>query len=492
MNKKSVIVFIVLIVMAFIGLVAIQIYWINNSILLRGQEFDYNLNKALNQVVKKLEDKEVNQDEKERLVQVLDKTLHEAESVALSEKVLFDAKVRVNSSNEKYESVDSSFINNLEESQNTLLEQAGIIDDLLKGVYSLEEVYHKPITEKTNYSEIDSLLKEAINNRGINATYKFAVLNYNKDALIFDGKEELPKIISNGYRKLLYPNGIVEEPHYLWIYFPHIKRYLVKTMWVMLAMSILLLTMIIIAFWYSIKTIFRQKQLSLIKNDFINNMTHELKTPIATISLACEALNDPDMLTSEETMKSYVTMINDENKRLGLLVENVLRSSVLDQGEMELKLVKVNVHELLQQVIKNIAIQVRKKGGSIVLNLNALNPIVEGDKIHLTNMVYNLIDNALKYGKDNPKLVITTESHEKGIELRFKDNGIGIAKEHQEKIFDRLFRVPTGNVHNVKGFGLGLSYVHVIVRKHHGEIKVKSELGKGSEFIIDFPFKVNQ
>lgn len=470
MNQKNVVVFIILIVLAFIGLVVIQIYWINNSILLREQEFDYKLNKSLSEVVSSLE--EIDQQQ-------------ELNANSISINIIEDFTPVLS---------DTSFLPNLldlESSQNDLLKQAGIIDDILNGKYSLQEVQYRDINDRTNYMQIDSLLREALYSKGLDASFQFAVLNYDKEPEIFNINdiEGIDKIIEFGYRKKLYPNDITKNSHYIWIYFPHFKRYLVKSMWVMLALSVLLLGIIITAFWYSIKTIFRQKQLSLIKNDFINNMTHELKTPIATISLACEALNDPDMVSGKDQIKSYVSMISAENKRLGLLVENVLRSSVLDQGEMDLKIEKLNVHDLIKRVIKNIAIQIRKKGGTVEMKLEATNPIIGGDKIHITNMVYNLIDNAIKYSDGHPKLVISTNNTEAGIEIRFKDYGIGISKENHDKIFDRLYRVPTGNVHNVKGFGLGLSYVKVIVEKHNGKIEVKSELKKGSEFIVHFPLE---
>jgi len=474
MNKKNVIYFTVLLVIAFIGLVIIQIYWINNSILLREQEFDYNVNKALNEVVLKLEEFEVDSEKKTEPFEI--------EIVDTDE--LYKGKLLTDNFPD-----DSNHITlvDIEKSQGKLLKQAGIIDDILKGVYSLEEVQDKDITERTNFKQLDSLLYESLQNKGLKAKYQFVVLDYHKKPKIVNTEGSVQSIIEHGYRKQLYPNRITKSPHYLWIYFPHIKRYLVKRMWVMLAISVLLLTIIIIAFWYSIKTIFRQKELSVIKNDFINNMTHELKTPISTITLACEALKDPDMLAEEDQMKYYLSLINEENKRLGLLVENVLRSSVLDQGEMELKLEQLNIHDLLKSVIKNIAIQVRKKGGSIALQLEANSPVITGDIIHLTNMVYNLIDNALKYSNENPIITISTKNLDDGIELTFKDNGIGISKENQDKIFERLYRVPTGNLHNVKGFGLGLSYVQAIINKHTGSIKVKSELGKGSEFKIFLP-----
>ena len=191
-------------------------------------------------------------------------------------------------------------------------------------------------------------------------------------------------------------------------------------------------------------------------------------------------------------MRSFIGMINEENKRLGILVENVLRSAILDRGDMTLSVEPLNLHDILKGVIKNIAIQVKKRGGSIKLELEASDPIVHGDAVHLTNLVYNLIDNAIKYSLEEPVLVVGSRNVSGGLEITFKDNGIGISKENQQKIFDKLYRVPTGNIHNVKGFGLGLSYVRNVLEKHHGSIRVESELKKGSTFYVFIPAKYEE
>jgi two-component system phosphate regulon sensor histidine kinase PhoR len=255
----------------------------------------------------------------------------------------------------------------------------------------------------------------------------------------------------------------------------------------MLATSGALLLVIMLLFSFSIRTIYRQKKLSEIKNDFINNMTHELKTPIATISLACEAMNDPDMQKSTRAMSTYIGMINEENKRLGVLVENVLRTAIFEQGEMQLRVNKVNIHTVIEQVIRNIEIQVKKKKGQIIQHLDASNPVIEGDNLHITNVIYNLIDNAIKYSEISPTVEIFTRDEMNGVAIAFRDNGIGITRENQRKIFDKLYRVPTGNVHNVKGFGLGLSYVKGVIEKHGGTVDVESEVKKGSTFTIHIP-----
>ena len=229
------------------------------------------------------------------------------------------------------------------------------------------------------------------------------------------------------------------------------------------------------------------RDIDRIRRDLMNNLTHELKTPISTIGLASEALGDPDMLKDPDGTKHYIALIKEENKRLAVLVENVLQASLADSGKMQLFLQPVNAHDLIKEVLRNLAIQIRKRGGKVELHLDASNPLIEADRIHFTNVIFNLVDNALKYSSGDPMLTISTVQATDGLELRFQDNGIGIGKEHLGKVFDRLYRVPTGNVHDVKGFGLGLSYVKTVVDRHNGTIRVESELEQGSTFVLLLP-----
>ena len=234
--------------------------------------------------------------------------------------------------------------------------------------------------------------------------------------------------------------------------------------------------------------ILRQKKISEVKNDFINNMTHEFKTPIATVSLATEALQDDDIKGNKAFVERYVSVIQEENKRLGMQVERVLQIASLDKKDFKLKIEEANLHQIIEKALVNINILVEKRGGSISSQLLASNPIIEADKVHLTNIVYNLLDNANKYSPDAPQINIRTENISTGVILKISDEGIGMSKEASQKIFDKFYRVSTGNVHDVKGFGLGLSYVKNIIDMHHGSINVKSEPGKGSTFKIILPF----
>jgi two-component system phosphate regulon sensor histidine kinase PhoR len=325
----------------------------------------------------------------------------------------------------------------------------------------------------------------------VKAEYAYGVFNKLQQVEIIPvfSKPSADEIQREGYRIQLFPNDPIADPNYLCVWFPRERQYVISTMGTMLTTSAILMLLIMLLFSFSINTIYRQKKLSEIKTDFINNMTHELKTPIATISLACEALSDPDMRTGERAISNYVGMIREENKRLGVLVENVLRTSIFEQGQMTLKMQMFDIHQVVLQVIANIEIQIKARNGRIVTRFYAKNSMVRGDQLHITNVVYNLIDNAMKYSEESLMVEIETRDETGFIALSFSDHGIGISKENQRKIFDKLYRVPTGNIHNVKGFGLGLSYVKGVLEKHGGTVDVISELKKGSTFTIHIPIE---
>jgi two-component system phosphate regulon sensor histidine kinase PhoR len=246
-----------------------------------------------------------------------------------------------------------------------------------------------------------------------------------------------------------------------------------------------LVFIVMFAFYFAVRTIYQQKQLSEIKNDFISNMTHELKTPISTISLACEAIADPDVQNDRETVSSFIQMIDKENKRLGKLVENVLQTALIDKGKLKLNIESLDVSALVKQVVESFQIRYHDKGGEITID-KADSFYWDVDKMHFANVIYNLLDNSLKYCEEKPHVHVRLEKIKNGFILEVADNGIGIKKEDQKRIFEKLYRVPTGDVHNVKGFGLGLSYVVSVVKLHNGVITIKSALGKGSTFSITF------
>jgi two-component system, OmpR family, phosphate regulon sensor histidine kinase PhoR len=271
---------------------------------------------------------------------------------------------------------------------------------------------------------------------------------------------------------------------------PNFKSYVFQSLGWMIAGAILFTLIIITAFTLTIRTLLRQKKLSDMKNDFINNMTHELKTPLATISLAVDALKNEKVLSNPEKLGYFTGMIKDENKRMNKHVESILQAAQMDRQEVQLNKKGVHVHTIISNVLSNLQLQIEEKHGKVDVQLTAANDLMEADEAHLTNLINNLVDNALKYSKDDSFfLKIATKNIGKFIRITVEDHGIGMNKETAGRVFEKFYRAHTGNVHNVKGFGLGLSYVKTMVDAHEGKIRVESILGKGSTFTIDFPLK---
>ena len=295
-----------------------------------------------------------------------------------------------------------------------------------------------------------------------------------------------PELLNNAYKVLLFPNDIQPQSHFLYVMFPDTKGFILKNLWLIFLSSLLLILMVGGVFYGSIQTMYKQKELADIKNDFINNMTHEFKTPISTISLAVEVMKDKEMGQDSSKLNRYLTIIQDENSRLGMQVEKVLQMALLDKGEVKLRLEKINIHEVIEQVLTNLAVQIESKSGIVHLELNAKQPEMYADEVHLTNIIFNLLDNAIKYSPENLAINISTETNDNMLTIRISDKGIGMTNDQLARIFEKFYRVPTGNVHDVKGFGLGLSYVKKMVELHGGQVAVQSKPGVGTTFEVFF------
>ncbi len=273
------------------------------------------------------------------------------------------------------------------------------------------------------------------------------------------------------------------------VVFPDIKNFIFNSLGWMIAGAILFTLIILAAFYITVRALIRQKKLSEIKSDFINNMTHELKTPLATISLAVDAIRNPKVVNDPEKLQYFSSIIKDENKRMNKQVETILQAALLDKQEVQLRLNPLHVHAVLDDIVENFSLQLNDRQGRFTTHFNAESDLVEGDEVHFTNMLSNLVDNAIKYSREDvpPQIDISTVNFGKYIRVRLEDNGIGMDRETVTRIFEKFYRAHTGNIHNVKGFGLGLSYVRTMVDAHHGKIKVESVPGKGSVFTLDFP-----
>jgi two-component system phosphate regulon sensor histidine kinase PhoR len=346
------------------------------------------------------------------------------------------------------------------------------------------------IENRLTYNLIDSLLNDELNKRSLPSEFQFGVFSTERAFFVHieDGIDQ-NELYENAYAFELFPDDMRIEPDYLMLYFPHERRFLMGQMAGLLIISISLILVIIFSFTYTILTIYKQKRISEMKNDFINNMTHEFKTPISTISLACQALKDQDVTKTTEIYDAYIGVIGEENVRLGAMAEKILQSAVLEKRQIELKKEWFDLHEVILDVVSKIGIQVQIKDGSINTDLKAEPSEIYADKVHVTNVINNLLDNANKYTPHKPRIRISTMTVNTGVMISIEDNGIGISKKNQKKIFDKLYRVPMGNLHDFKGFGLGLSYVKVILEYHKGSVSLESELKKGTKFDVFLPYQ---
>lgn len=333
--------------------------------------------------------------------------------------------------------------------------------------------------------ELDLQLKEA----DIMLPFKYCIKSSvnGKTEIVAGDPDYHPLKGTREYRAAIFYDETSLKPNFLYVYFPEQHAEQIKAMSNFVLPSLILTLIIIGIFVFTLRIILRQKKLSQIKNDFINNMTHELKTPISTISLASQMLKDNSLVHSASAIDHISGVILDESKRLSSQVEKVLQMAVFNEGKLKLKFTEIDLNQIVSQAASNFEIRVTNSGGSLDSSVQAENPIINGDEVHITNVIFNLLDNAEKYSKEIPKIEILTENRGNWVVVQIRDYGIGISKENLNQIFERFYRIPTGNVHNVKGFGLGLSYVKRIVEEHHGKIKVESTVGKGTKFRIYFP-----
>ncbi|MEE4176103.1 MAG: HAMP domain-containing sensor histidine kinase [Bacteroides sp.] len=529
MKRRFIFLLIIAITISLLGLVGIQIYWIRNALSVKEMNFDRGVGDAVNKAVTKFNKIEVTrrlliqQERDNRYSQMIDSLNREyynaiadsilqpeagAENRAPNMRESFEFSISEHQNGRPIHSFDTSFVRESngrhpamgyapdpgvmipEDPLRMFFDRSKFINDLFEELFSDRSSFQASSEE--NVHVLDSLLQTELKNHGIKTYYDFAIYNPAFNTVVAQKTgENTQKLLESPYAFTLFPNDIFMNPEYLLLYFPEQKRYLVSQINTMLATSSLFILVIISSFAFTMMTVIRQKKLSVMKNDFINNMTHELKTPISTISLACQALKDQDVSKSEDLYQSYIRMIDEENQRLGLMTEKVLQTAIIEKGKLMLNRTGLDIHELVEQAIRKISLQVEAKHGQINSKLGAEYSFIEADKVHLTNVFVNLLDNANKYSPVTPQIMVSTENNSAGILVHVEDKGIGISRANQKKIFENLYRVSTGNIHDVKGFGLGLSYVKAIVEKHGGHISLESEPKKGSRFTIFLPFGFN-
>ncbi|MFD3407048.1 ATP-binding protein [Aquirufa sp. HETE-83D] len=376
-----------------------------------------------------------------------------------------------------------------EKSERQDLEKVLQKTQLAKEVFSDFLFKDRPILQRIQPGYLDSLIRKELVDKGVNLSYSFGIQT-SPAKWVYTSSPEI-KSQKAVFTAALFPNDLHPSQDLLRIYFPESSSYIWQTMGLSLAGSGLLLMVMIGCFYFAVLTILRQKKLALVKNDFINNMTHEFKTPITSISLATQLLQEELKPGKNESMLRYLGIIKEENTRLGQQVERVLQTAQMEREEITLKRKAVDLAALIQHVAEINGPLFDSVSGTLSLQLNDLPTTISVDEVHISNVLNNLIDNAVKYSPANPRVDIKAESQDAGILISVKDQGMGMPKEALNNIFDAFYRVPTGNVHNVKGFGLGLSYVKKIVEAHGGKVQVKSKLGDGSTFEIYLPYVKN-
>lgn len=331
---------------------------------------------------------------------------------------------------------------------------------------------------------LESLLKQSFSSSNLKQDFEYGIYDCFTDSIVFGSKvnfdspdnEVQPEDVS--FQKRFDKDG-----HYFGVYFPNKSAFIFAQLDFWIFSSVMIL-MVVIFFSYAIVIILKQKRLSEVKTDFINNMTHELKTPISTISLSSEVLMKKDIASDPDRLNQYARIIHTENNRLKTQVDKVLQIATLSPEKVNIKPEVLDMHEILQSAVDTFGVSVQEKGGTLSLDLKAENPHVQGDRVHITNIIYNLLDNASKYTEEVPEIKVGTQNSGGSLRIFIADNGVGMDKNHLPLIFDKFYRVPRGNLHDVKGFGLGLFYVKTIVNAHKGKIEVESEPGKGSTFTI--------
>ncbi len=544
MTRRLIFTIIILMSTALIGLMIIQIYWIKSAHYAREASFKRSVDEAMSAIVSKIEKLEAVQrlrtykesaslyrkaDSLTFLIDIrIDQLANQQPDLSKKEREKLSKlmKSQILNQSRKWRPIqgidsvliDTTHLNSAGKEEAPALLQASntqkdtllailnmkrnkVLEELQRRSFIVNEVFHDfmgnrsslPVEKRIHPALLDSLINTELESRGINTAYEYGVYVPDRNLLTLQRTGDFPeKLLSLGFALPLFPNETSNTPSYLLLYFPNESRFLLTQLWWMLLLSVTLMFAIVFAFSYTIIAIIRQKKLHEMKNDFINNMTHEFKTPISTISLACQALSDKEVTTSPEIFSVYITMIREENNRLATMSEKILEAATIDKGKMKMKMEELDFHAIIRNAIEKVRLQVEARNGHLTMSLMAESTMILADKVHITNVVFNLLDNANKYSPNSPEITVSSTNYNGNLVLMVKDKGLGISKRNQKKIFDKLYRIPTGNLHNVKGFGLGLSYVKFIIERHHGDISVNSEPGKGTIFTITLPLISNK
>ncbi|MBD0776534.1 HAMP domain-containing histidine kinase [Maribacter sp. ANRC-HE7] len=524
MNKRLFVLLVILMSLSLIGIIFVQGYWIKKSVEDKEEQFSNSVSDVLDKVADKITRRERN-DYFDRYVNIKDsvgdlKSSHFKNFFFIDQDISSD-EIHYYSHGileEEYNIASTFFDNGSGEDTTTIKNytsrrlKATFKEDLgldghqsrftpiekvekIGGLTSMEisafeDMFGEfakrvPIHNRVSKQEIELLLERELTNRNINTDYEYGIASKGLPTSVKSRKFSFRN--PTPYKSLIFKDSEGNSNYSLLITFPKKKRFLIRSILGMAALSLLFTLVIIVAYSSAIYQLIRQKQISEIKSDFINNMTHEFKTPIATINLAVEAIKNPQVIDDKEKVMRYLQMIRDENKRMHAQVENVLRISKLEKNQLDISKDRVDVHDIIQDAIAHVELIVDDRGGYIETHLKAGRSEILANEMHFTNVIVNILDNAIKYSPNAPKIDIYTEVVKNNIVIEVKDQGAGMSKAVVKKVFEKFYREHTGDIHNVKGHGLGLAYVKRIIEDHQGEVYAESEKDKGSSFYIKLP-----
>ncbi|WP_324719456.1 sensor histidine kinase [Salinimicrobium sp. HB62] len=520
MNKKIFFLLVVLMSLSLIGIIFVQGFWIKNTVESKEEQFSFNAKQILRRVANEVENNEL-ENYYFAMQELVDSLGAKADSAMIrqifemprdeiSNDAFFQAEGRLE---EDYKlstafldaSIDTIQFKKLINRKvsklvknDSLNESARATSSRINRIFRMKDVEkefirstvseytsRKPIHERVSKSYLEELIQNELRNRGMNTSFEYGVYGNGLATKVRSENFELDARTT--YRVPLFTAGNNSNNYQLFVNFTEKKQVVLSSITLMAALSIIFTLIIVIAYSSALSQLIRQRQISEIKTDFINNMTHEFKTPIATINLALDAIKNPKVMNDPEKIAHYHRMIRDENKRMHAQVENVLRISRLEKNELDLKKERLDLHELIEEAITHVELIVEDKEGYIQTHFGALKSSILANPTHFTNVIVNMLDNAVKYSPDPPRIDIFTENVKNYIVMKIRDQGSGMSKPVQKKIFEKFYREHTGDIHNVKGHGLGLAYAKRILDDHHGQISVESEKGKGSTFIIKLP-----
>ncbi|WP_431121564.1 sensor histidine kinase [Flagellimonas flava] len=526
MNKKLFVLLVILMSLSLIGIIFVQVYWIRTSINDKEEQFSRTVTDILDRVASRVEKREM-KDYSDRLASLVDsvgqpkttqfrnflfvdRDLNSDEILFYSHGIL-EEDYNISSTffdNNLQGDVDSTTITNFTSKRTKAVfrEEYGLDGksysltpiqraEKIGGLSSIEKLamedvfmeYAKsqPIHKRVSTQELELLLSQELTDRNIDVDYEYGVYSQGYPTKIRSKKFKFSE--SKMYEARIFKDSEGQTSFSLLLTFPSMNKFLFQSIMGMALLSLIFTLVIMVAYSSAIYQLIKQKQISEIKTDFINNMTHEFKTPIATINLAVEAIRNPKSIEDKDKVLRYLGMIKDENKRMHAQVENVLRISKLEKNQLDISKDRVDVHEIVEDAITHVELIVADRGGYVNAHLDAERSEILANDTHFTNVIVNMLDNAVKYSPESPKIDVYTELAKNNIIIKIQDQGAGMSKAVLKKVFEKFYREHTGDIHNVKGHGLGLAYVKRIIEDHQGEVYAESEKGKGSTFYIKLP-----